>query len=150
LETIGYFLRERGFSADVIKKMSRPQRESTIASYDSKWSVFRDWCGKDEFYPVSPTLPQFLDFLNFLFSVKGYRSTISTTLLLTRNMTLERPRTHHSSPKWDLSVVLRALMGFPFEPMDKVNLKYLTFKTVFLLGGNPRIHPRIPGEDPGG
>jgi hypothetical protein len=65
-------------------------------------------------------------------------------------------------------------MGFPFEPMDKVSLKYLTFKTVFLValataqrwselhalaftktafrgdGGNPRIHPRIPGEDPGG
>jgi hypothetical protein len=72
-------------------------------------------------------------------------------------------------------VVLRAFMGFPFEPMDKVSLKYLTFKTVFLVAlataqsrselhalaftktafredgwGNPRIHPRIPGEDPGG
>jgi hypothetical protein len=45
-------------------------------------------------------------------------------------MNLERPRTRHSSPKWDLSVVLRARMGFPFEPMDKVSLKYLTFKNV--------------------
>jgi hypothetical protein len=115
LETIGYFLRERGFSADVFKKMSRPQRESTLASYASKWSVFRDWCGKHKFSPVCPTLPQFLDFLNFLFSerkfsvqaVKGYRSAISTTHLLlvswgadwdvaisslTRNITLERMR----------------------------------------------------------
>jgi hypothetical protein len=71
-------------------------------------------------------------------------------------------------------------MGFPFEPMDKVikvSPKYLTFKfkTVFLValattqrrselhalaftktafrgdgGGNPSIHPRIPGKDPGG
>jgi hypothetical protein len=24
-------------------------------------------------------------------------------------------------------------MGFPFVPMDKVSLKYLTFKTVFLV-----------------
>jgi hypothetical protein len=32
---------------------------------------------------------------------------------LTRNMTLERPQSRHSSPKWDLSVVLRTLMGFP-------------------------------------
>jgi hypothetical protein len=29
--------------------------------------------------------------------------------------------------------VLRALMVFPFEPIDKANLKYLTFKTVFLV-----------------
>jgi hypothetical protein len=120
LETIGYFLRERGFSADVIKKMSRPRRESTLAAYDSKWSVFGDWCGKHKFSPVSPTLSQFFDFLN-LFSerkfsvqaVKGYRSAISTTLLLLGSwgsdwdvaisslswtMTLERPRMHHSSP----------------------------------------------------
>jgi hypothetical protein len=48
-------------------------------------------------------------------------------------MTLEHPRTHYSSPKWDLLVVLRALMGFPFEPMDKVSFKYLTFKTAFLV-----------------
>jgi hypothetical protein len=27
----------------------------------------------------------------------------------------------------DISVVLRAHMGFPFEPIDKVSLKYLTF-----------------------
>jgi hypothetical protein len=129
-------------------------RESTLASYDSKWSIFRDWCGNHEFSSVSPTLSQFLDFLNFLFSerkflvqaVKGYHSAISATLLLlgswgsdwdvaisslTRNMTLERTR--HSSPKWDLSVVLKALMGFAFEPMDKMSLKYLTFKTVFLV-----------------
>jgi hypothetical protein len=144
LETIGYFLRERGFLEDVINKMSRPQREATLASYDSKWSVFRDWCGEHKFSPVSLTLPQFLDFLNFLFSekkfsvqaVKGYRSVISSTLhllgswgsdwdvgisSLTQSMALAHPRTRHSSRKWDLSV----------EPMDKVSLKFLTFKTVF-------------------
>jgi hypothetical protein len=90
LETIGYFLRERGFSEDFINKISWPQRESNLASYDTKWSVFRDWHGEHEFSPVSPTLSQFLDFLNFLFSemkfsvqaVKGYRSAISSTLHL--------------------------------------------------------------------
>jgi hypothetical protein len=152
--------------------------------------VFRDWCGEHKFSSVSPTLPQFLDF-NFLFSekkfsvqaVKGYRSAISSTLhllgswcsdwdipisSLTQNMTLECPQTRHSSNKWDISVVLRVLMGFP---MEKVRLKYLTFKTIFLVAlaktvgapctclyqdclprgwaGNPRICPRIPGEDPG-
>jgi hypothetical protein len=52
----------------------------------------------------------------------------------------------------DLSVVLRALMGFPFEPMDKVNLKFLTFMTVFLVA-LATAHlplPRLPYETMGG
>jgi hypothetical protein len=72
-------------------------------------------------------------------------------------------------PASGISQLFRALMGFPFEPMDKVRLKYLTFKTVFWWLwplpkdgrssmhlplprrwlGNPRICPRIPGKDPG-
>ena len=37
-----------------------------------------------------------------------------------------------SVPIWDLSVVLEALKAFPFEPLDSVELKYLSLKTVFL------------------
>ena len=52
---------------------------------------------------------------------------------LLRNMTLERPRSLQRAPKWDLSVVLRALMKHPFEPMHQSDLKHLTLKTVFLV-----------------
>ena len=36
-------------------------------------------------------------------------------------------------PSWDLSLVLDALCEPPFEPMDRLDLKFLTLKAVFLL-----------------
>ncbi|CAM4276047.1 unnamed protein product [Leuciscus chuanchicus] len=38
-----------------------------------------------------------------------------------------------SVPIWDLSLVLEALKAFPFEPLESVDLKYLSLKTVFLI-----------------
>ena len=35
-------------------------------------------------------------------------------------------------PEWDLRVVLTALQKYPFEPLSKSSLKYVTLKTVFL------------------
>ena len=36
-------------------------------------------------------------------------------------------------PSCDLHVVLQAISGAPFEPMNTANLKYVTWKTTFLL-----------------
>ena len=36
-------------------------------------------------------------------------------------------------PVWDLSTVLETMKGGPFEPLHAVELKYLSFKTAFLL-----------------
>ncbi len=36
-------------------------------------------------------------------------------------------------PMWDLPTVLRALKGFPFEPLQSANLKSLLIKTALLL-----------------
>jgi len=36
-------------------------------------------------------------------------------------------------PAWDLQIVLKALKGFPFEPLQAASFKFLTWKTVFLL-----------------
>ncbi|XDV15095.1 hypothetical protein PO909_015235 [Leuciscus waleckii] len=38
-----------------------------------------------------------------------------------------------SVPVWDLSTVLEAMKGAPFEPIQSIDLKLLSFKTVFLL-----------------
>jgi hypothetical protein len=55
-------------------------------------------------------------------------------------------------PKWDLLVVLRALMGFPFPiALRRSELHALAFdKTARGWAGHPRFHPRFPGENPDG
>jgi hypothetical protein len=46
-----------------------------------------------------------------------------------------RPRSSglRKPPDWDLSEVLAALREPPFEPMQSISMKHLTWKTVFLL-----------------
>lgn len=38
-----------------------------------------------------------------------------------------------SVPSWDLPVVLKALCGSLFEPLDSVDIEFLSYKTAFLL-----------------
>ncbi len=83
-----------------------------------------------------------------LSTIQGYRSALSHTWLSTgvRNVAadpvisklitgfgIERPRVPVSVLPWNLSVVLNYLMGPPFEPIQKANLKYLTMEAFFLL-----------------
>lgn len=44
-----------------------------------------------------------------------------------------RPPVKPIVPAWDLHVVLQALAGAPFEPLSTADLKYVTWKTAFLL-----------------
>lgn len=78
----------------------------------------------------------------------GYRTVITATIrevtgrqiddeqhltsLLTQ-FSIERPRHHNLAPPWDLSLVLRALHFWPFEPLARAELWALTWKTVFLV-----------------
>ncbi len=42
------------------------------------------------------------------------------------------PPRPHLVPSWDLPSVLSALRGAPFEPLQSVELKFLSLKTVLL------------------
>ena len=44
-----------------------------------------------------------------------------------------RPPVKPVVPSWSLHVVLSALAGAPFEPIGTSSIKYLTWKTAFLL-----------------
>ncbi|MEW8546512.1 MAG: hypothetical protein AB2693_23605, partial [Candidatus Thiodiazotropha sp.] len=106
--------------------------------------------------PIDPSIANVADFLIFLFeekklspvSVKGYRSAISSTLKhfssvdfssdpvlsdIVRSMELEKPSHTRVVPHWDLSLVLSCLKESPFEPLSSSSLKFLTWKTVFLI-----------------
>lgn len=53
--------------------------------------------------------------------------------LLLRNFSLDRPRKRVLVPQWNLGLVLSALCTSPFEPAEKVDICYLSYKCCFLL-----------------
>ena len=81
-------------------------------------------------------------------TVEAYRSAIRGVLLhtqgadighdsvlsqLIRAMFQLKPLTRVIMPQWDLALVLASLRRPPFEPLEAISLKFLSYKTVFLL-----------------
>ena len=103
----------------------------------------------------APPVKSVADFLMYLFedrklqpsTIDGYRSAIAdklgnSTLNISKDENLtrlldsfhrDRPKGRRGIPSWNPSLVLHQLTKAPFEPTKEVSLKYLTFKTVFLL-----------------
>lgn len=52
---------------------------------------------------------------------------------LIKGFTLKRPVSRSLTPKWNLTCVLWSLTKSPFEPLKSVDIKFVTFKAVFLL-----------------
>ena len=78
----------RGFSVDVASRVSRLQRESTLAIYESKWRIFTAWCNIQNNNPLSASEIVVSDFLLHLHTEKhlaistiaGYQMAIASTL----------------------------------------------------------------------
>ena len=64
--------------------------------------------------------------------VHRQKSQTSHNYWLQNSFTRDRPKPNRSILTWDLSLVL-GLTKAPFEPLSEVPLKWLTYKTVFLL-----------------
>ena len=145
-----------GFSQEAAASIARPQRPSTLATYNDKWSKFCHWCAQRNFDPVKISVDQLAEFLLFLFKVKEftpstiavYRTAISNTIksvggpdyghnaalsAMLRNFLIKKPPTRKLAPQWSLVLVLRALQKPPFEPLESVSLKALSCKTAFLV-----------------
>ena len=157
MEVVRRGVRKAKFSDKVASIVSRARRRSTRKVYDAKWIIFRDWCNRRSVDPTKPSMANVADFLLFLFkeknlaisTIKGYRAMLSNTLKfgshasslgsdpviseLIRSFELERPVSRSLTPKWNLSVVLHSLISPPFEPLSEASIKFLSWKTVFLL-----------------
>ncbi len=157
LETIQSGLRKEGYSDSVAEKAAKCRKSSTLNIYDSKWLVFVDWCSERDMDPLLVTAGQVASFLEWLFegpkkaspsTVAGYRAAISKVLKanggieisnnqvisdLMSYFKLQRPSVNSKFPKWDLVLVLKTLKKPPFVDMVNGNLKFITWKTVFLL-----------------
>ena len=148
-------LLEQGFSEAVATRIEAPQRGSTRSVYEAKWAIFTKWCITNQVDFRTPPVKSVADFLMYLFedrklqpcTIDGYRSAIAdklgnSTLNISKDENLtrlldsfhrDRPKGRRGIPSWNLSLVLHQLTKAPFEPIKEASLKFLTFKTVFLL-----------------
>ena len=148
-------LQDHGFSAEVADRFAAPQRLSTRAIYASKWAVFERWCIEQQVDFRAPSIKHICDFMCFLFNekdrrpstIEGYRTAIADTLgnapldisnnaeiaRLIASFHRDKPKSARKLPQWDLSLVLHQLQQPPFEPLEEAQIKYVTWKTVFLL-----------------
>ena len=91
VEGIRDTLCSRDLSVDVASRVSRPQRESTLAIYESKWRIFTAWCNIQHINPLSATESVVSDFLLHLYTEKnlaistiaGYQMAMANTLRAT-------------------------------------------------------------------
>ena len=86
VETLRRFARASGFSRSVARRLGQARRQSSVASYQSKWLTYRRWC-TDKGHSVSqPSVSKVADYLVWLWedqglslsSVKAHRSMLSS------------------------------------------------------------------------
>jgi len=147
---------ERGIPEDSAERAAQARRLSTRNTYDARIRIFSDWCKLHHVRPLQTSLGQVASFLTYLFkdrelgvrTIAGYRAAISAIhpgwdntpvgkhqLLadMIKAFTNERPPARQICPSWNLPLVLMKLSLPPFEPLDKAEMKWVTWKTVFLI-----------------
>lgn len=139
--------------------MERAHRAGTAKVYDSKWNKWLAWCEEQKVDPIRPYAIQLSNFLSSLAgdsallpaTIKVHRSAIVSTLNqrggrvrglsaqprlisdVLKGISASAASSPRRVPKWDLFLVLDFLRQQPFEPLSRVNRKFLTLKTVFLI-----------------
>ncbi len=138
--------------ADTITSARAP---STRHAYALKWNLFVEWCS---FHREDPRRCPIRVVLSFLqqglerrlspSTLKVYVAVIASNhdpvegkpvgkhdwvVKFLRGARRLNPPRPPSIPSWDLSLVLRALQQGPFEPLQTVEPKFLSMKTLLLL-----------------
>ena len=148
-------LSAKGFSQRVRDLLSASWRAGTQKDYSCKFKQFNSWCSQRQIDLYSASLAECAEFLTFLYhkglqyrTIAGYRSMLSSVLhpidnipvgqhpyiiRLLKGVFNSRPPQVKLLPEWDLKLVLNLLKKPPFEPLCLAPLKYLTWKTVFLI-----------------
>ena len=149
-------IRNKAFSRAVSARIAEPRRHSSTRLYNAKWRVFCKWAQEHDVLPTEATVQSVADFLLYLFrdlslspsTIKGYRAALSDTYALLgkpdvgknpyisrliKSFDRDRPRIRSLAPKWNLSWVLHCLAEAPFEPMYLADIKFVSYKTAFLL-----------------
>ena len=154
MEAEQHTLQDKGFSEAAIRTILAATLDSSRKVYNSRWESFTTWCGERGENPVSTRVKHILDILQLkaetlsVNTLKGYVTAISRRYatvqgeFLSMDPSIQRwiKGLEHTKgipcmilPTWCLELVLSALNQALFEPIETCCLKYLTWKTVFLL-----------------
>ncbi len=134
--------------------LTQARAPSTRQTYALKWNLFANWCSSRRENPRRCTIGVVLSFLQerlkrrlspstlkvYVAAIAPHHDAVDIRSLGKHDLIvrfLKGARGMNSSrsplmPTWDLSIVLAGLQRGPFEPLDSVELKFLSAKTVLL------------------
>ncbi len=137
----------------VVETITQARAPSTRQAYALKWSLFANWCSSRREDPRRCTIGVVLSFLQerlerrlspstlkvYVAAIAAHHDAVDGRSLGKRShrevpegcQEIEPPRPP-LMPSWDLSIVLAGLQRGPCEPLDSVELRYLSAKTALL------------------
>ncbi len=139
-----------GLPPAVVETITQASAPSTRQTYALKWSLFATWCSSCREDPRRCTIGVVLSFLQERLECRLSPSTLKVYVahqdavdgrslgkhdLIVRFLKGARrmnPSRSPLVPSWDLSIALAGLQRGPFEPLDSVELKFLSAKTALL------------------
>ncbi len=156
--TVAYINRQGGLLADLPQEVAltitSAWAPSTRRAYTLKWNLFVEWCSSHQEDPRRCSIRAVLSFLQqglerrlspstlkvYVAAISGYHDPVEGKSVGKHNLVVRflrgarrlNPPRPPSLPSWDLALVLRALITAPFEPLQSVELKFLSMKTLLL------------------
>ncbi len=137
-----------GLPPAVVETIIQARAPSTRQTYALKWSLFATWCTSRREDPRRCTIGVVLSFLQerlerrlspstlkvYVAAIAAHQDAVDGRSLgkhdfIVRFLNPSRPPL---VPSWNLSIVLAGLQRGPFEPLDSVELKFLSLKTALL------------------
>ncbi len=138
----------------VVETITQARAPSTRQAYALKWSLFANWCSSRREDPRRCTIGVVLSFLQerlerrlspstlkvYVAAIVAHHDAVDGRSLGKHDLIVRflrgarrlNPSRPPLMPSWDLSIVLTGLQRGPFEPLDSVELKYLSAKTALL------------------
>ncbi len=139
---------------EVALTITSARAPSTRQAYTLKWNLFVEWCSSHQEDPRRCSIRAVLSFLQqglerrlspstlkvYVAAISAYHDPVEGKSVGKHDLVVRflrgarrlNPPRPPSLPSWDLALVLRALITAPFEPLQSVDLKFLSMKTLLL------------------